>query len=35
MKDYAKSESKTCCGRDERCSSPPCSENGVRTCKGY
>ncbi len=29
VKDYASSESKTCCGRDERCSTPPCSGNGV------
>jgi len=29
VKDYAKSEGKTCCGRDERCSSPPCSNDGM------
>ena len=29
MKDYALSEGKTCCGRDERCSTPPCGDNGA------
>ena len=32
VKDYAKSEGRTCCGRDERCSAPLCGENG--TCVG-
>ena len=29
VKDYTKSEGKTCCGRDERCSSPPCGDSGT------
>ena len=29
VKDYAKNEDKTCCGRDERCSTPPCGDNGA------
>jgi len=29
VKEKSKSGGKTCCGRDERCGMPPCSENGT------
>ena len=28
VKEHVKYDGKTCCGRDERCSAPPCGENG-------